>query len=164
MQFIPQKTTLFAASLALLAVSLFSTGCSDAAPEQAEVTKIINATYETRGEITALPDADNPTSSLMIRHEAIPDFVDESGKTVGMDTMVMPFPIAESINLGEFAVGDKVAVTFDVFTESGIRGYAASEMATLPADTELDFSKLERTAGDHAGHDHHGHDHAGHNH
>ena len=161
---ITRKTALFAATLALSVAGIWSTGCSEAAPESAESQRVVTATYDTRGEITALPTADQPTSSLLIRHEAIPEFVDESGETVGMNTMTMPFPIAESINLGEFAVGDKVAVTFEVFTESGIRGYAASELTKLPADTELDYSELEMPGGDHAGHDHHGHNHSDHSH
>ncbi|MEM9916119.1 MAG: hypothetical protein AAF911_14280, partial [Planctomycetota bacterium] len=81
--------------------------------------------------------------------------------------MVMPFPIGEAVQLEQFAVGDKVQVTFEVFTESGILGYAATELAELPAETELDFSKLERPEGGQAGHDHHGHSHdhhTGHNH
>jgi hypothetical protein len=69
-------------------------------------------TYEVAGVITRLPAG--PGTELMIRHDEIPDFVNRAGETVGMNAMVMGFPVAESVDLAAFAEGDSVGFTFVV--------------------------------------------------
>ncbi len=165
MPFSQPKSAFFGFCVCLALGSVYSTGCSDTQPETAQTAAGSTATYVVRGEITGLPDADNPTSSLMIRHEAIPDFVDAQGKTVGMDTMTMPFPPAAELDLSPFSVGDQVAVTFVVTWGAGHNGWEATQLTTLPADTPLDFTPLAKPDDGHAGHDHAGHDHhSGHQH
>lgn len=124
------------------------------APGEATVT-----TYQTRGEIVALTAAEGENASLSIRHEAIPDFADRDGHVVGMDAMTMPFPPADGLDLAGFAVGDKVAVTFDVTWGGEHSGWEATSLEKLPADTELDFTVSPKPHDDHAGHDHSGHSH-----
>lgn len=159
---LPRKTALSVSITCLSLAAVFSTGCSEKPPQAAASAEVHTAMYEVRGVITSLPDANNPTTSLNIKHEAIPDFVDARGKTVGMDTMTMPFPPADGLDLAPFAVGDKVEVTFEVTWGPGQNGWQATIINPLPTDAELDFTKIATPQDDHAGHDHG--DHSGHQH
>lgn len=101
-------------------------------------------TYQTRGIIESLPEAGKPASELMIRHEAINDFVDGKGAVVGMNAMTMPFPrLSPGVSLEGFAVGDKIAFSFtNTWTgpESARKpGWTVDAISKLPADTELVF-------------------------
>ncbi|MBB6430719.1 copper-binding protein [Algisphaera agarilytica] len=168
MPLIPRKTACFLAFPALSLGLVFSTGCSDSGPqsgpEAVDSAEPTSTTYVVRGVISTLPYPDNPASSLNVKHEAIPDFVDAQGKTVGMDTMTMPFPVADDLDLSSFSVDDKVEVTFVVTWGGEDQGWTATQLSPLPEDAELDFTPLAKPH-DHHGHDHHGHgDHSGHNH
>lgn len=68
--------------------------------------------YEVDGVISRLPDGAG--TEFMIRHEEIPDFVNASGDTVGMNAMTMGFPPAKDLSLEGFAPGDSVRFTFEV--------------------------------------------------
>jgi Cu/Ag efflux protein CusF len=139
----------------------FSTGCSENDDGSAIVAPAV-VVYDTRGVITQLPRADAPGSELMIHHEEIPDFADAEGKVVGMDVMVMPFPVADGLKLDGFSVGDKVAVRFAVNWDPEARGWEATNLEHLPAETELNLGSAdEHNHSDHghAHEDHHGHDH-----
>ncbi|HPO92968.1 MAG TPA: copper-binding protein [Phycisphaerales bacterium] len=100
--------------------------------------------YEVRGEISSLPDAAKPGSELRIRHEAIPDFKDASGAIIGMNAMVMPFPLAPGVSLEGFKVGDKVKFTFAAWMQPGKRGWEIRTITHLPAGTELQFGKAKK--------------------
>lgn len=154
------KTRFLTSLSGLVIASMLSTGCSDDQPQAPAETEISTASYQVRGEIMSLPSADKSLSSLNIRHEAIPDFVDGQGKTVGMDAMRMPFPPAEGLNLSEFSVGDKVLVTFEVTWGGQHNGWEATALSPLPADTELDFTTPAKPRDEHAGHDHSSDDHS----
>lgn len=91
----------------LLAFALLLAACSSGG----ETTGPVQS-YDVDGVITQLPAG--PGTELMIRHEAIPDFVNRAGEAVGMKAMVMGFPVAESVDIGSFAEGDSVAFTFVV--------------------------------------------------
>lgn len=156
------KNRFFIPLCTLLIASMLSTGCSDEPPQAPAEADLSTATYQVRGEIMSLPGADKSLSSLNIRHEAIPDFVDGQGKTVGMDAMNMPFPLADGLDLSDFSVGDKVQVTFEVTWGGQHNGWEATALSPLPADTELDFTTPARPQDEHAGHDHSGHDHSTH--
>jgi Cu/Ag efflux protein CusF len=69
--------------------------------------------YLVRGVIVKLPDAEKNKSELVIKHEDIPDYVDETGTKVGMHSMSMPFTLATSVSLAGFAVGDKIEFVFE---------------------------------------------------
>lgn len=118
----------------------------------AEPAQITNA-YKVRGIIESLPEAGKPASELMIRHEAINDFVDGQGAVVGMNAMTMPFPkLAPDVTLDGFAVGDKIAFEFSN-TWSGPEnarrpGWTITSISKLPADTELVFTKKSVPAPD----------------
>lgn len=68
--------------------------------------------YDVDGVISRLPDGAG--TEFMIRHDEIPDFVNASGDTVGMNAMTMGFPVAEELSLEGFAPGDSVRFTFEV--------------------------------------------------
>lgn len=136
--------TAFLASTALL------NGCAE---EPAEVD-----TYRVRGVVTGLPDAGNPTSSLMVHHEAIPTFIGHDGTTAPMPEMTMAFPTASGVALDGLQVGDKIQLRLEVTRG---RGFQATEITPLANDLELNLGASD-SADDHAGHDHTGHDHAPH--
>ena len=79
-----------------------------------------------------------------MRHEAIDDFVDASGKVVGMDAMVMPFEVAPSLVARDLAVGEKVEVRFSMdWSEPRLR---VERIERLPPGTVLRFEPA-RTPG-----------------
>jgi len=111
------------------ATALFVAGCAEE-PAQVDI-------YRVRGVVTALPQADDPISKLMVHHEAIPTFIGQSGANEPMAEMVMPFPTASGVAVDGLKVGDN--------------------------DLELDLGGSS-SEEDHAGHDHSGHGHTGHDH
>jgi Cu/Ag efflux protein CusF len=81
---------------------------------------------------------------VLVRHEAIDDFVDASGTVVGMDAMVMPFEVATPLVAKDLAVGDKVEVRFSMdWKEPRLR---VERIERLPPGTVLRFEKA-RTPG-----------------
>jgi len=107
--------------------------------------------YTVRGVVTRLPTPDEPRM-LMARHEAIPEYRKPGGK-LGMNTMIMPFPLAAGVSLGSIAVGDKVEMTFEVRYTGDYRPvrYELTEIVKLPPETELDFSPLPEASDETAG-------------
>ena len=139
-------------ALFLAAAIIFSPGCSDG-----------GSAYVTRGVITALPATGDPFSQLIIQHEAIPEFVGQNGEVVGMETMKMPFPVDEAVDLSSYAIGDPVAFTFVVTWDGVDSGWVLTEIEKLPDGTALNLGE-DSHGHDHAGHDHADHDHSGHDH
>ncbi len=90
-------------------------------------------TYEARGEVAAVPRG--PTGEVFIRHEAIPDFVDASGRVVGMDSMVMSFRVEPPLSAEGLAPGDKVAFRFSVSWNP--TSMKLDALQKLPPDTAL---------------------------
>lgn len=100
--------------------------------------------YITRGVITELPDAKrvgNP--DLMIQHERISDFKDSSGKVVGMNSMIMDFPLAPGLSIAGLAKGDKVEVVMEV-DWSQLPPHRAASIKKIDAATVLDFSNPKK--------------------
>ena len=64
--------------------------------------------YVVRGEVVQPPSPVAAGTQVLVRHEAIDDFVDASGKVVGMDAMIMPFDAPTPVVAKDLAVGDKV--------------------------------------------------------
>ena len=96
-----------ASGLWLVALALAAFGCGRDAATPAAV-------YEVRGVVRQLPAAETPSPEIVIRHEAVPDFVDMGGRRVGMEAMTMPFPIRDASLLDGIAVGDEVLFRFRV--------------------------------------------------
>jgi hypothetical protein len=92
------------------ATALLLAACSASAPPSGEGVRV----YTVRGELVAPPTPVAAGTHLLLRHEAIPDFVDATGRTVGMDAMVMPFDVAPPVSVKDLAAGDKVEMRFSM--------------------------------------------------
>lgn len=91
--------------------------------------------YTIRAEVVGLPE--RPGGELTLRHEAVDDFTDPSGAVVGMDSMVMPFPVAPGDSPGDLAVGDKIQGVLVVdWDRASIR---LERIQKLPRETQLHF-------------------------
>ncbi|HTP30486.1 MAG TPA: copper-binding protein [Anaeromyxobacteraceae bacterium] len=78
---------------------------------------------------------------LVLRHEAIPEFTDKSGVVVGMDSMVMPFPVSANVSLAGLTPGDKIEFVFSVDWVQG--KYLIESLKKLPAETMLKMEKAQ---------------------
>ncbi|MGA8890844.1 MAG: copper-binding protein [Anaeromyxobacteraceae bacterium] len=93
--------------------------------------------YVVRGELVQAPSPVTAGIQVLVRHEAIDDFVDASGKVVGMDAMVMPFEVASPLADRDLAAGDKVEIRFSMdWSEPRLR---VERMARMPRETALTF-------------------------
>lgn len=104
--------------------------------EEEERGEVVVQRYEVQGEVTRLPSPG--AEALYVRHEAIPGFVDMDGDVVGMESMAMPFPLAEGVALDGVEVGDKVEFTLEVEWE-GDPPYRITRVEELGAETLLDL-------------------------
>lgn len=98
--------------------------------------------YTVRGELVSLPEPGG-TGQLSLRHEAIDEFADASGKVVGMGSMVMPFDVAAGLALGELRPGDKVEARIAVGWSPAL--LQVVELRKLPADTVLEYRAARPT-------------------
>lgn len=91
-----------------------------------------------RGEIVRLPSADS--REIVIRHEAVPDFRDESGKVVSMEAMTMPFTLAGDLpaaSLDGLAPGERIAFTLEMRWQDPSEIARITRIAKLPVGTTL---------------------------
>ena len=121
-----QPNLILACAVIILAAA---TGCGPKAG-----TETGGHDYTVRGQVTRPPDA----SGLHIYHEAIDDFVGRSGKVEGMDTMLMPFPVAQGVPLEGIQANDKVEVKLHVDWASE-NPVEIREIRELPPGTKLEF-------------------------
>ncbi len=110
--------------------------CSGAAERVGNDGAAVVQRYELRGEVTRLPSAAEP--ALSVHHEAVPGFVGIDGEVVGMESMTMPFPLAEGVALEGVAPGDRVRFTLEVEWE-GDPPYRITRIEELAAGTALDL-------------------------
>lgn len=118
------------------------TGC--AKREGAAESTVEQHTYTVRAQIVALPDPTSPAGELQVRHEAIPHFRAGAGE-LGMNTMVMPFPLRDGLSLAGLHEGQKINLTFEVdfdTAKDALTGYRATAIEPLPDSTELDWTPL----------------------
>jgi Cu/Ag efflux protein CusF len=69
--------------------------------------------YSVKGVVKALPGNGRASNEIIVKHEAIPDYRDESGNIVGMMAMTMPFYLAKTTKIDGIAVGDAVQMTVE---------------------------------------------------
>lgn len=93
-------------------------------------------TYTVRGRIESLPAKEG--GEMRIHHESIEDFVDATGKKVGMKAMTMPFTPAASVSTKDLKAGDKIELRFEVRWESEPM-LRVTRVQKLPPDTKLEF-------------------------
>ena len=120
----------YAVSTALLALG----AC---APSGEEATEAISR-YDVRGRIAQAIDRTTSKPSIWLEHEAIPDFVGITGEVEGMDSMVMPFAVADGLDLSGLEVGSKVRFELTVDWSAKVPG-RITRIETLPAETALSF-------------------------
>jgi Cu/Ag efflux protein CusF len=70
-------------------------------------------TFQVKGIIKALPGAGLASNEILVKHEPIPDYRDESGKVVGMMAMTMPFYLDKSVSLKGISAGDRVELVVE---------------------------------------------------
>jgi Cu/Ag efflux protein CusF len=96
-------------------------------------TKSANASYTVRAMVKG-----KAASSVMLHHEAIPDFVNASGEKAPMMSMSMKFGLKDATIAAEVKPGDKVSVTFEVDWNKK-PAVIANKFEKLPEETELDL-------------------------
>ena len=129
-------------------VATLLAGCKESAPSKSQATQqspaIKTVSYTVRGEIEELPSADDPAADFRVHHESMPHYQRPDG-TLGMNSMIMPFPPAQSLSLEGLTVGEKIELTFEVdydASTNAVIAFRATKVTNLPADTALDFSPL----------------------
>jgi len=96
--------------------------------------------YTLRGEVVTVPAV--PGGEIVLRHEAIADFRDESGAVVGMAAMTMSFPVAEKVSLAGVPPGAKVEAVLAV--DWAAPSYAIESLKLLPVETVLQLEPAGR--------------------
>ena len=131
-----------ASALPLLLLALFAlAGCRggktgpDAASSSAR-------RYTARAEVVQLPTPGRAPAQIVVRHEAIPGFVDRSGTAVGMPAMVMAFDLARTASTEGLRTGDKVELVVAVDWSRPL--LHVEEVRKLPPETVLEFGMEAR--------------------
>jgi hypothetical protein len=123
-------------ALALVAILSLALACAPAKHEESRTGS--GRTYTVRGQVTQLPDPAHPGGGLYLSHEAVDTFVDREGKTVGMDPMNMPFPVAEGVSLDGIVPSD--VVEFDLHVDwQAEPPVDITRIRKLPPGTQLNF-------------------------
>jgi hypothetical protein len=65
-------------------------------------------TFKVKGVVRGLPGQGLAKDEILVKHQEIPEYRDESGKVVGMMAMTMPFYLAPGLALDGIALGDRV--------------------------------------------------------
>jgi Cu/Ag efflux protein CusF len=108
---------------------LSAAACDDEGGDEPAVPA--DATYTVRGRVSDITGND-----VSIAHEAIPDFVNREGETVGMESMTMAFHRPDGVSLDGIDVNDAVEITFEVRFQSA-EVLTITAIRRLPADTAL---------------------------
>ena len=122
---------------ALLVVFSALGACSGetAGPESTETTAAAR-TLTVRGVVRQLSAAGGVP--FLVQHEAIPDFIDINGDPAPMDSMTMPFALADDSLLGDIAVGEKVVFDLKVDWQTS-PAIVITRIERLPAETALEL-------------------------
>lgn len=94
--------------------------------------------YTVRGEVMQVDDAPSGRS-LLVHHEAVPDFVDSSGARVGMASMTMQFQVGPAARADDVKPGDRIRMRFAMDWRANAMEIESIE--PLPAGTELVFGR-----------------------
>ena len=129
--------------LALLLPALLAAPAACRRGEQAAPAAAVQR-YTVRGEVVRLPEPGRPAPEIVLRHEAVPGFVDQGGAAVGMASMVMPFDLRPGVSAEGLSAGDPVRFTFAV--DWGHGAFWVERLKKLPPGTPLDFGPGTRKA------------------
>jgi len=70
-------------------------------------------TFRVKGIVKALPGKGLATNEILVKHEPIPEYRDESGSVVGMMAMTMPFYLGDSGLIKGISVGDSIEMVIE---------------------------------------------------
>lgn len=118
-----------------LSATLFAAGCRPA--EKADEKSAAARDYQVNGLVGSIA-ADG--REIQIHHEAIVEFFGIDGKQEPMESMSMPFPVADPALVKGIATGDRINFTFRVDWE-GKRPLVVTRIEKLPEETRLEFEK-----------------------
>jgi len=130
------------AALAVLASVAVAASCKEAAKAGKGDSAASVHRYVVRGEVVGIPAPGARAREIVLRHEAVDDFVDAAGQRVGMDAMVMPFSVGPAEALSEIRVGDKVEA--QLLVDWAVPMLQLEHVKRLPADTRLVFGPARR--------------------
>lgn len=119
------------------ALSLAGCAPAEKAPEAASAAPQAAREYLVKGLVNSVA-ADG--REIQIHHEAVPEFVGIDGQPEPMDSMTMPFPVADPALVRGIAAGDRVSFTFRVDWD-GKQPLAVTRLEKLPPETRLAFEK-----------------------
>ena len=124
--------------LAAVVIAIGTLGaCSDTSPEP-EIAEVASSAQvlTVRGVVRQLPAPGGVP--FLVEHEAIPGFVDINGDPAPMDSMTMPFELADGSLLGDIAEGEKVVFDLEVDWNAS-PAIAVTRIERLAADTALEL-------------------------
>ena len=105
-------------------------------------------TYQVRGQVERLPDPERAGTDFVVHHEAIDDFLNQKGEVHGMHSMIMPFVLAEGVELPPgLEPGDKVLISCAQWLQPEFT-FLAYKVETLPDETELTFGRANPPGGE----------------
>jgi|GEM_PF-1324873 len=93
--------------------------------------------YVVRAQVVDLPSPGNG-NLLQLHHEPIDNFVTRDGQTEGMDSMTMPFLVADNVSLRDIHPGDKIEVILHVDWKTE-RSVQITGLRKLDPGLRLDF-------------------------
>lgn len=99
------------------------------------------ATHTVQGVVKMWPAIAQPGNgkTVVVLHQAIPQFKDQEGNVVGMMAMPMPFTLAKGLDVAGISVGSKVEFTFGVFWKDP-NPTRILAIKKLPDDTQIKYT------------------------
>ncbi len=64
--------------------------------------------YTVKGIIKGMPGDGRAANEILVKHQPIPGYRDETGAITGMMAMTMPFYVSEGVSVAPFKAGDAV--------------------------------------------------------
>lgn len=96
----------------LLVVLMLLASCTQESGK--EITDTWEHTYTVRGKIVKLPEPNKVPRELLIRHEAIDNFVSSAGNVEPMRSMTMPFPLSKDLQISSLNKGDEIEFIYQM--------------------------------------------------
>jgi Cu/Ag efflux protein CusF len=69
--------------------------------------------YTVKGVIKGMPGDGLAANEVLVKHQAIPEYRDDTGAITGMMAMTMPFYLSEGVSLSGFKTGDAVELKIE---------------------------------------------------
>lgn len=73
--------------------------------------------FKVKGVIRGLPGQGLAKDEVLVKHQEIPEYRDQSGKVVGMMAMTMPFYLAPGVSMEGLRIGDPVELEIEQHLE-----------------------------------------------